>query len=96
MAADYERVFSIQLGAYRSTDAREDLIRKYQNYPLYCRQNSRKAYVVYYGVFESFKDARPHLQDLPEQDKLGAYIVKLNNVNLKPCINLSEKINGLI
>lgn len=95
-AAQYDRVFSIQLGAYRSVDARAELIEKYQQYPLYCRRNSRNAYVVYYGVYESFKDARPHLQDLPGQDKLGAYIVKLDNVSLKPCMNLEERLRNLI
>lgn len=95
-AAQYDRVFTIQLGAYRTADARAELIDKYQKYPLYCRRNSRNAYVVYYGVFESYKDAHPHLQDLPGQDKLGAYIVKLDNVSLKPCINLESKLQSLI
>ncbi len=95
-AAQYDRVFSIQLGAYRSIGARAELIEKYQQYPLYCRRNSRNAFVVYYGVYESFKDARPHLQDLPGQDKLGAYIVKLDNVSLKPCINLEERLKNLL
>lgn len=96
LAANYDRVYSIQLGAYRDSDARENLIRQYANFPLYCRRNSRNAYVVYYGVFETFKDASPHLQDLPGQDKLGAYIVKLKNVNLLPCINLDERLRGLL
>nr|WP_243749593.1 SPOR domain-containing protein [Pseudoteredinibacter isoporae] len=95
-AAQYDRVFTIQLGAYRTADARAELIEKYQQFPLYCRRNSRNAYVVYYGVFESYKDAAPHLQDLPGQDKLGAYIVKLDNVSLKPCINLESKLQSLI
>lgn len=95
-AAQYDRVFSIQLGAYRTEAARAELIDKYQQYPLYCRRNSRNAYVVYYGVYESFKDARPHLFDLPGQEKLGAYIVKLDNVSLKPCLNLEERLKQLL
>lgn len=92
-AASYDLVYSIQMGAFRSHSARETFIDRYSKLPLYCRKNSRDAYMVYYGVFQSKNDARPHLDEIPDQAVLGAYVVKLDRVRLEPCSNMRDLLN---
>ena len=70
-AASYDLVYSIQMGAFRSLAARESFIQRYHKLPLYCRKSSRNAFMVYYGVFQSRADARPHLADIPDQSLLA-------------------------
>jgi|GEM_PF-2629324 len=91
-AASYERVYTIQMGAFLEPSAREVFIQKHRQLPLYCRKNSRAAYMVYYGVFQSYQDAKPHLQDIPKQAALGAYVVRLDKVRLKPCSNMRDRL----
>lgn len=90
LAARYDLVYSIQMAAFRSHSARETFVDRYSKLPLYCRKNSRNAYMVYYGVFQSKVDARPHLSEIPDRAVLGAYVVKLDRVRLEPCSNMRD------
>jgi hypothetical protein len=94
-AASYDLVFTIQMGAFQTHSARETFIRRYHELPLYCRKNSRDAFMVYYGIFQSDGSARPHLGEIPDQPKLGAYVVKLKSVQLVPCSNMQDLLEQI-
>lgn len=88
----YQEVFTIQLAAFETTDKASRFIGTVPNMPLYCRTKSNGLEVVYYGVYPSWDSAKAHLQDYSILTELGAYVLRLDEVTIKPCENLALRI----
>lgn len=88
----YSLVYSIQVGAFASLSLGQKFATRNRDVPLYCRQKENGIFAVYYGVYQGFYDAKPHLNDHKLFDSMGAYVVKLNNVSFQPCDALAQSI----
>jgi hypothetical protein len=91
--SQYDLVYSIQIGAFKFASFGQRFAKKHDAIPLQCRQKDNGIFAVYYGLYESFADARGHLQDYPLLDELGAYVVKLRNVTFSACDALAARID---
>ncbi len=88
----YQQVYTIQLAAFESTNKASRFIDTVPNMPLYCRTKSNGLEVVYYGVYPSWDSAKAHLRDYSILTDLGAYVLRLDAVMIKPCENLALRI----
>lgn len=88
----YDLVYSIQLAAYDLPEKGQNFAAQHADIPMFCRTRNNGVFAVYYGVFESYSDARQHLGDYDLLYNLNAYVVKLPKVSFDPCVNLDEKI----
>lgn len=88
----YSLVYSIQVAAFARLDQGQTFANQNRSVPLYCRQKENGMFAVYYGVYQGFYDAKPHLEDHDVFSELGAYVVKLKNVSFQPCEALSQSI----
>ena len=88
----YDLAYSIQLAAYDLPEKGQSFAAKHADIPMFCRTRDNGIFAVYYGVFESYVDARQHLGDYDLLYNLNAYVVKLPKVSFEPCVNLDEKI----
>jgi len=88
----YSLVYSIQVGAFARVDLGQRFASRNREVPLYCRQKKNGIFAVYYGVYQGYGDAKPHLKDHELFDSMGAYVVKLKNVSFQPCDALAQSI----
>ncbi len=89
----YEQVYAIQVAAYQQPALGQRFSRQHSDIPLLCRLRDNGLFTVYYGVYESAASARLHLQDYPLLSRLGAYVVRMQDVNFEACNSLAERIN---
>mgnify|MGYP000621404084 CR=1 FL=1 len=88
----YSLVYSIQVGAFARLDQGQAFANQNREVPLYCRKKENGMFAVYYGVYQGFYDAKPHLGDHDVFAAQGAYVVKLKDVSFQPCDALSQSI----
>jgi len=88
----YSLVYSIQVGAFAQLDYGQRFAKSNREVPMYCRQKANGIFAVYYGVYQAYADAKPHLGDHELFDKMGAYVVKLRDVSFQPCDALAQSI----
>ncbi|GAB2191696.1 hypothetical protein MAH1_33040 [Sessilibacter sp. MAH1] len=94
-ASYYDEVYTIQLAAFESPEKASLFIKTVPNLPLYCRTKSNGLEAVYYGVYPNWQFASNHIDDYEIFNSLGAYVLKLKAVNMKPCENLTERLEKL-
>lgn len=92
--AQYQRVYSIQVATYKHARYGQRIAALHHEIPFLCRQRSNGLFALYYGVFESFADARLHLRDYPLLSDLNAYVVQLQQVSFSPCDSLGQAIQS--
>ncbi len=88
----YQQVYTIQVVAFDTSAKASQFIHTVPNMPLYCRTKSNGLEAVYYGVYPSWDSARAHLKDYSILSDLGAYVLRLDEVVIKPCENLALRI----
>lgn len=94
-ASYYDEVYTIQLAAFESEEKARLFIKTVPNLPLYCRTKTNGLEAVYYGVYPNWQFASNHIDDYDIFKSLGAYVLKLKAVNMKPCENLTERLEKL-
>lgn len=88
----YELVYSVQVATYQYADYGQRIASQYEDIPMLCRVRDNGLFTLYYGAFETFADAKLHLQDYELFADLNAYVVKLQRVSFEPCEQLGQKI----
>ncbi|MEC8427699.1 MAG: hypothetical protein VXZ35_04690 [Pseudomonadota bacterium] len=93
-SAQYERAYSIQVATYKNASYGQRIAGTHHEIPFLCRKRSNGLFALYYGVFESFADAKLHLRDYALFSDLNAYVVKLENVSFTPCDSVGQAIQS--
>lgn len=88
----YDLVYSVQVATYVYASYGQSIASQYAEIPFLCRQRNNGLFGLYYGVFQSYADAKMHLRDYALFSDLNAYVVKLVNVSFQPCDNLGTTI----
>jgi hypothetical protein len=83
--APYELVYSIQTAVFADAKQGHDFAQRHPGIALTCREREDGLFSVYYGVYQSYSDARQHLQDYDLLAQQGAYIVRLEQASFLPC-----------
>ncbi|MGI9273423.1 MAG: hypothetical protein ACR2PT_01010 [Endozoicomonas sp.] len=84
----FDVVYSMQVGVFKTMDEVVAFARRNSSTELYCRKKDNGYWGSYYGAYDSYSEAKSHLQDNPLLERVGAYVVKLSDTSFTPCLSL--------
>jgi len=81
----YSLVYTLQVGVFKTAEDVVSFAQRNSGTSLSCRRKDNGYWGVYFGAYDNYTDAKSHLSDAPLLERVGAYVVKLNNVSFASC-----------